>query len=80
MRLPIVPTGTPNSRFYGEVVEFLRELAFPQGPTRVFGVDAAANLPSAADYNERAVYVRSVDVMVVSNGTAWIRQDTGAAI
>lgn len=47
-------------------------------------VDAAADLPSAADWSGRMIYCKDVgggaNRVVVSDGTNWIRTDTGATV
>lgn len=55
------------------------ELLTPTFPKRVFAC-AEASLPSAAAFTHCVVKVTDLDILAVSNGTDWIRQDTGAAI
>lgn len=38
-----------------------------------------ASLPPAADWPDCTVYVSDRDVLATSNGTAWLRSDTGAS-
>lgn len=51
-------------------------------PTRI--VDAAADLPPAADWRGRQIYCKNVGAganrVVVSDGVNWIRTDTGATV
>ena len=80
MKLPIPPAGAQHAAFYQEVVEVLRQVIAPTGPQPVWGIDSASDLPTASDFSECAVYVRSIDVLAISNGTNWIRQDDGTAL
>ena len=47
-------------------------------------VDAAADLPPAADWRGRQIYCKNVGAganrLVVSDGVNWIRTDTGATV
>lgn len=40
----------------------------------------AAALPSAAAWRRGVVFVKSIDRLAVSNGTNWLRTDTGAIL
>lgn len=79
MTLPVPPIEAEHARFYGEVVECLRLLAVPQGPTTLWPC-AQDRLPPAARHINKAALVSDLGVLAVSNGAAWIRQDTGAAL
>lgn len=84
MRIPVAPAAhspfhQTQPAFNAEVVECLRQLAFPQGPVRVWRV-AQAELPPAYDWQDHAVFVTELNVLAVSNGESWIRQDTGTEI
>lgn len=57
----------------------IRALQYPQAPVPAWPV-AVAGLPPAASHENGVVYVTDLDVLAASNGTNWIRQDTGAAI
>jgi hypothetical protein len=59
--------------------EALRELQAPGRPQAVFAV-AQASLPPAGAYPNSLVLVADLDVLAISNGVHWIRQDTGAVI
>ena len=59
------------------VVDELTGLRQPQAPQPVFAADA---LPPAKDYRECSLFYRPLKVFAVSDGAAWIRQDTGVAI
>lgn len=54
-------------------------LATPQGPMPLWAC-TTTDMPAAADYPNHVLKNTTLDVLAVSNGTAWIRQDTGAAI
>ena len=41
---------------------------------------ATADLPPAADHRAKQVLVTDISMVAVSNGTAWIRLDTGATL
>lgn len=50
---------------------------------RTFSVATDADLPSAARWENRQVFVRSIGgtpVVCISDGTNWIRLDTGATV
>ena len=53
----------------------------PQGPVLVPAF-ATANLPDPTEHTYGGVFVTDINlgVWAISNGTAWIRSDTGAAI
>lgn len=51
----------------------------PQSPTPVFTEDEA-NLPPPADFKDCVLLVRDLNILAHSDGSDWIRQDTGAAI
>lgn len=55
------------------------QLREPAAPTRVYAL-AAADLPPAADWPEHVVWVSDIPTLAQSDGTNWIRADTGAAI
>lgn len=40
----------------------------------------AAALPSASKWRRGVVFVKSIDRLAVSNGTFWLRTDTGAIL
>lgn len=61
------------------VVEAIQALQVPQSPTPLFAC-LEADLPPAASWAEHVLKVTDLDILAVSNGTDWIRQDTGAAI
>lgn len=61
----------------------LLALETPRGPQRVYANDTAttaAELPSAALYQNCSIYLTALKTFVVSNATSWIRQDTQGAL
>lgn len=77
--LPVAPIGAEYAGFYAELVDFLRDLAVPKGPQRLWACASDA-LPPAIAHPNTCALASDLGVIVVSNGTAWIRQDTGAAL
>lgn len=51
----------------------------PGEPTAVFAC-TTAGMPAAADYPNRVLRNTTLNILAVSDGANWIRQDTGAAI
>ena len=65
--------------FFQAVVEAITQLQQPGQPVFVHSI-ASADLPSPADWPSGVLRVADLDILAVSNGLAWIRQDTGAPI
>lgn len=65
--------------FFQAVVEAITQLQQPGQPVFVCAV-ASADLPPAENWPNGVLRVADLDILAVSNGSAWIRQDTGAAI
>lgn len=65
--------------FFQAVVEAITQLQQPAKPVFVHSV-VSADMPPAADWPSGVLRVADLDILAVSNGTAWIRQDTGAPI
>lgn len=65
--------------FYQAVVDAIRALEHPGQPVFVYAV-TVADLPPAADWPNGVLKVSDLNILAVSDGSAWIRQDTGAAI
>ena len=57
----------------------IRDLQTPAEPKPVFAV-AQAKLPPASAYRQCVVLVSDLNVLAHSDGTHWIREDTGAVI
>lgn len=60
----------------GEIVEALRGLESPGRPGAVYAC-AAADLPPAARFPACLVLVSDLNILAHSDGSDWIRQDTG---
>lgn len=74
---PEIPEGMRT--FALSVVEAIRALQVPQSPVPVLAL-TAAELPPAANYPNCVVRVSDLDILAVSNGSEWVRQDTGASV
>lgn len=79
MLIAPVDMKTDPRPFFQAVTEALRELQQPTKPGPVFAC-AQTDLPPPADWPNGVVRVTTLDILAVSNGVAWIRQDTGAPI
>lgn len=77
MNLSPLPTGAPSA--LADLRTAVAELLEPTQPGRLYPV-ASASLPPAADWTYSQAWATDLNALVVSNGTAWIRTDTGAAI
>lgn len=80
---PLVPVGPaiPPAvaavlKSHADAISALRE---PKAPVRLHAV-ASTDLPPAANWTNCAIVASDLGVIVVSDGSDWIRQDTGAAI
>jgi hypothetical protein len=65
--------------FAMSVVDAIRALQTPRAPAPVFAC-ARSQLPPAEDWPNGVAQITEIDILAVSNGVAWIRQDTGAPI
>ncbi|MFT4935305.1 MAG: hypothetical protein ACI9LT_002002 [Pseudoalteromonas distincta] len=63
----------------GDLVEAVRALSAPGAPTPLFSCKAA-ELPPASVWPQTLVLVADLSTLAVSDGNAWVRQDTGAVI
>ena len=61
------------------VVEAIRVLQAPQAPTPLFAC-STKEMPPAANWPNHAVKNTTLNIVAVSDGANWIRQDTGAPI
>jgi len=57
----------------------LAALMAPGAPTALYAVDSA-DLPLAADHPRTLLIVTDLNILAHSDGSNWIRQDTGAVI
>lgn len=55
------------------------DLTNPQEPKPVYAC-TTANMPPAADFKDCILRNTTLDVLAYSNGTNWLRADTGAII
>lgn len=80
MALTVGP-GVPSALrpLMGEIIDALRALQIPGKPGLVYGCDQAA-LPPPARFQNCVVLVTNLNILAHSDGSHWIRQDTGAAI
>lgn len=76
-----IPLSLPPSvaAYLQTLEDRLSELENPNGPVAEFSC-LKAKLPSALTYMNRRAYVTDTKITVVSDGTVWRRQDSGAAI
>ncbi|MFN3513924.1 MAG: hypothetical protein ACK41C_12805 [Phenylobacterium sp.] len=61
------------------LVEAIKALQTPQAPTPLYAC-ATADLPPPGRWPRHAVFDTTLKVLVVSDGGAWIRQDTGEPV
>ncbi|MGQ3018335.1 hypothetical protein [Phenylobacterium sp.] len=57
----------------------MRALSAPGAPIPLFAC-AAADLPPAQAWPQTLVLVADLSTLAISDGSAWVRQDTGAVI
>jgi hypothetical protein len=81
--MKVAPVGPDAPPALAELLNDLRngllELAEPTYPHAVFATTTAL-MPPAADWPSCVLKNTTLNVLAVSDGTNWIRQDTGAAI
>ena len=80
MLTPIGP-GLPASvqAVLASMQDAIRALQVPAAPQSVFAV-TQARLPPAARYPQCVVLVSDLNILAHSDGTHWLREDTGAVI
>lgn len=76
---PVGPDAGALAPLLSEMRDAIQELLNPTFPHPVFAI-ASTSLPPAADYPSCVVRATDLNILVVSDGTTWRRQDTGAAI
>jgi hypothetical protein len=79
MLIAPVDLKTSPLPFYQAIVDAIGELQRPSKPVIVAAV-RRADLPPAAGWPNGVLRVSDLDILAVSNGAAWIRQDTGGPI
>lgn len=72
-----LPPGQPNGLY--DIENELRERIEPTKPHRVCAL-LQADLPPAGDWTNCIAWVSDIPALAVSDGTDWIRTDTGAPI
>lgn len=73
-----VPLLSPDFAIWGaEVERRLRTLEGADSPRPVYACTKAL-LPPAADFVNCVVRITDLNILGVSDGASWIRQDTGA--
>lgn len=78
----LVPPSDPKADprpFYQAVADAIALLQRPGQPVAVYAVPSS-QLPPAANWPDGVLRVSDLNILAVSDGVAWIRQDTGAAI
>jgi len=76
---PVGPEAGALAPLLSEIRDAVQELLSPTYPQPVFSI-ASTSLPPAADYPSAVVRASDLNILVVSDGVVWRRQDTGAAI
>lgn len=80
MALTVGPSTPAALRpLLAEIIEAIRGLQIPGKPTLAYGCDQSA-LPPPARFPGCVVLVTNLNILAHSDGSHWIRQDTGAAI
>ncbi len=78
--LRLNPQAPPELRpLLNELIAAVEALRRPGAPSLLYAC-AAADLPPAGDWPGGLVLLRDFGALAVSDGTAWVRQDTGEAI
>lgn len=77
---PLGPEAPAGLRaLLADLSEAVRAWRAPGAPTAVYAC-VAAQLPPAATWPNTVVLVSDLNILAHSDGSHWIRQDTGAAI
>lgn len=81
MSVTLVPPGPAANvnQVLQSLYDAVSQLQQPDHPSAVCAV-TQAKLPPASDWPQCVVLVSDLGVLAASNGSAWIRQDTGASI
>ncbi len=78
--LTIGPETPPGLRpLLGDILEVLRGLRAPGAPNPVYACASTA-LPPPADWPRCVLLVTNLNILAHSDGSNWIRQDTGGVI
>lgn len=76
---PVGPDAGSLGPLLNDLRDAIQELLNPTFPHPVFAI-ASASLPPAADYPSAVVRATDLNILVVSDGLVWRRQDTGVAV
>lgn len=77
---PVGPDAPPGlAPLLMSIREAVLDLANAVRPSQIYACALLA-LPPPADWAGCVLRVTDLNILAVSNGAAWIRQDTGAAI
>jgi hypothetical protein len=78
--LTVGPDTPPGLRpLLGEILDTLRALKAPGVPSPIYACASTA-LPAAADWPRCLLLVTNLNILAHSDGSNWIRQDTGGVI
>lgn len=75
---PVNPTS-PDAALLAEMRDAILALENPTKPVRVWS-STTANMPPAANWTNCVLLNTTLNILAVSDGTNWKRQDTGASI
>jgi hypothetical protein len=75
---PVDPTSA-DAALLNEMRDAILRLENPMQPVRLWSA-TTASMPPAANWTNCALLNTTLNILAVSDGTNWIRQDTGAAI
>lgn len=76
--LPPSPVSPVLQEWLEQTEQRLASLENPASPAPVYAC-SKANLPAAARFINCVVRITDLNILGVSDGVSWIRQDTGAA-
>lgn len=78
--LPVGPTiPTWLSPLLSSMQDAITELQTPGSPVALWSTPSS-DLPPASDWTDCAAIASDLKTIVYSNGTAWVRVDTGATL
>lgn len=76
---PVGPDAGSLAPLLNDLRDAVQELLNPTFPQPVFAI-ASTSLPPAVDYPSAVARATDLNILVMSDGVDWRRQDTGAAI
>lgn len=76
-----LPAETPQALrpLLGALIEQALAARAPGAPTTLYAC-AAGQLPPAADWRGGLVFITDLNALALSDGSGWVRQDTGEVI